>query len=326
MAALSQVAIIGLGLMGSSLGLALHRLPRPPRVVGFDIDPDHTRQALRLRAVDAYAGALDEVVRDADLVVIAVPVRSVEAIFRDIAAHLRHGCVVTDTGSTKQAVCAWASELLPSHAAFVGGHPMTGRLTGGVAEASADLFQGVLYCLTPGPSTSPQAIDLVVQLVQSVGAHPYFLDPREHDSLVAGISHLPYLIASTLVDTLAAERGWQEMSTLAAGGFATTARLAEGDPQMYADICLTNREAILHYLDRYLEALTEVRAAIARGDEGLRERFHRAQQRHREWRMRREDGQPSASRAVEMPSSSLLVPRGLDRFLGRRDDQPTERR
>lgn len=309
-----RVAIVGTGLIGASLGLALKALPRPPAVVGFDISGDSRRAASRLRAVDRTAGNLVEAVRDAELVVIATPVRSIELVLREIAPFLPPGAVVTDTGSTKAAVVIWAEEFLPPHATFVGGHPMTGKATAGVAEADARLFQGTVYCLTPSTRTDASALDRLVHLVEGIGAVPYFLQPDEHDALVAGVSHLPYVLSSALMESVGTDEGWREMSQLAAGGFATATALAEGDPQMFADIVLTNRQHVVRQLERLLVHLSELKELIAAGDEGVRQWFETAQRLRLEWLASRQgEGEPIPKEELRPPS--LLFPSGLGDWL-----------
>src|SRR5262249_25064276 len=150
--------------------------------------------------------------------------------------------VVTDTGSTKEKVVAQAAGAAPA-LAFVGGHPMAGRLTQGTQDADAALFDGTVYCLTPVESTPPDAVARVVARGAATGAGPPPLAPAEHDGLAAAASPLPSLLASALMAQASGDPAWRERAALAAGGFATTTRLAEGEPEMYADICLTNRDA-----------------------------------------------------------------------------------
>src|SRR5215210_1711530 len=207
-----RVAIVGLGLIGASLGLALHRLPQPPRVVGYDLDRDARTRAARRHAIDQTAFDATEAVKDADLVILATPVRAVAPLLADLAPHLAPDCVVTDTGSTKEQIVRAAAEAAP-HVAFVGGHPMAGKLTHGSDDADAELFVGTVYCLTPTVDTPRIAIERVTDLIEAVGAQPKFLDAAEHDGLVAAVSHLPYLLSSTLMAAASGDAGWREMAT-----------------------------------------------------------------------------------------------------------------
>jgi prephenate dehydrogenase len=320
--ALERVAIIGLGLIGASLGLALHRLPQPPRVVGYDRDGEARRVAARRHAADRVAFSAEDAVADAELVVLATPVRAVVPLLAEIGPHLAPRCVVTDTGSTKEHVVAQAAEVAPD-VAFVGGHPMAGKLTQGTNDADPALFEGTVYCLTPVADTPGPAIERVVQMVEAVGARPHFLAPAEHDGLVAAISHLPYLLSSTLMTSTGTDAGWREMATLAAGGFATMTRLADGEPEMYTDICLTNREAILRQLDRYAAVLDDLRSAIAAGDEDLRARFADARERHQTWLRERSDPSGDDSATAELRAHNPFFPqRWQDALRGRRPSRP----
>jgi prephenate dehydrogenase len=317
--AFQRVAILGTGLIGSSLGLALKQLSPPPQVIGFDLSSDSRRSASGKKAVDRATGNLLDAVRDADLIVVSTPVRSIELIFQEIAPLLRPGAVVTDTGSTKRQIMDWASAILPEHVSFVGGHPMTGRATAGVDGASAELFQNAVYCITPLPSADPKAVDQVIKLVEAIGSVPYFVEPGEHDGLVAGISHLPYVLSASLMRSVAKDRGWREARTVAAGGFATATHLVDGDPRMFADICLTNREQIARQIDRIVDELTDLRAAIERADDRIFERFSEAQQLHLEWLAGRGNEETPAISTDDLKPQNLFFPGKLGEILRRGD-------
>lgn len=303
-----QVGIIGLGLIGSSIGLALRRSQRPPRIVGYDLAPDATRAALKLHAVDRAAAGLMEVLRGTDLLVLATPVRAIISTLETIGPYVPAGCVVTDTGSTKLAIVEAATRLLPAGASFVGGHPMTGRLTAGSDGPSATLFQDTTYCLTPTAAAGAEEVQRVVRFVESLGAVPYFLDAAEHDGLMAGVSHLPYLLSAALMSTLAADSGWRELATLAAGGFTTVTRLVEGDPRMFTDVCLTNREAIARRLDDLIRQLTSLRELIAAGDEALEARLARAREARAAWEQVRIGGaEPPLPTPSPLPGMGSLL-------------------
>jgi prephenate dehydrogenase len=271
-----HVAIIGTGLIGASLGLAIREASPGVRITGFELGSDAQRTASRLKAVDSFAPSLPHAVRDADLVVVATPVRSIELVFREMRDDLPPGVLVSDTASTKADVLRWAAELLPAGTSFVGGHPMTGRLTGGSGDPVGTLFQQTVFCIVPSATAEASLVQRFVNLTEGIGAVPYFVDAAEHDGLVAGISHLPYIASVMLMRCIAEDRSWREMRSLAAGGFATATQLAAGNPTMYADICLTNREPILRQLDQYIERLRELRHRIDDGDETILEEFTEA--------------------------------------------------
>src|SRR4051812_34839769 len=197
--AFRRIGIIGLGLIGTSLGLAVRRNGSAPEIVGFDINPDNLHRAARQGAITRSCGTLGEVCEGADVVVLAPPVRAILRLLPEIAPHIQPHTLVTDTGGTKAEIVRVAESALPAHAAFVGGHPLAGRLTAGVDESSGEMFRGATYCLTPTPTVAPWAIDNAVHLVEELGAQPHFLTPDEHDALLAGASHLPYFAAAAIV-------------------------------------------------------------------------------------------------------------------------------
>lgn len=319
--AFNHVAIIGTGLIGASLGLAIRATSPDTRIVGFDIGRDSQRMATRAKAVDQFAATMDAAVHDAQLVVIATPVRAIEHVLRELAGSIQSDTLVTDTASTKAQVLAWAGAHLPPNVSFVGGHPMTGRLTTGSPEPLATLFQNTVYCIVPAAQADTNRVQRFVQLVEAIGAAPYFVDADEHDGLVAGISHLPYLASVALMRSIASDRSWREMSTVAAGGFASATQLAAADPLMYTDICLTNRGPILRQLDRYLEQLTAMRRMIERGDESLRDAFTEAQTARDTWI----NGQTSSDQPEDdLRGPSIFSTGKLGSLLrGRRDREPS---
>lgn len=252
-----RAEVIGTGLIGASVGMALRRAGW--FVTGSDLDPERSERALAL-------GALDAVGEDptAALTVVAVPVGAVPAAARRA---LSHGGVVTDVGSVKAPVVAAVDDPR-----FVGGHPMAGSEALGPEGARADLFDGAVWVLTPTARTDSAANAMVHSVLRSLGADVVTLDPAQHDRMVATISHVPHLVAATLM-RLASDRGSSEASLLrlAAGGFRDMTRVAAGDPAMWIDICAENRSAILDVLDSLVESLVDVRRIVADGDAAVLE-------------------------------------------------------
>jgi prephenate dehydrogenase len=270
-----RVAIVGLGLIGGSLGLALKNAQAGPvpSVIGWDQDAAARAGARARGAVDAAPDDLAAAVADADLVVVAVPVLGVRDVFRAIAPALRPSAVVTDVASTKVAVCGWAAEYFPGK--FVGGHPMAGSELSGVGNARADLFTGATYCLTPEPATPPSLVETGMAMVNAVGARPLVLDPEAHDRAVAAISHLPFLLSTALVEVASASPEWELFRRLAAGGFRDVSRLASADARMHHDICLTNAQEIRPWIEAATEALQSLARALD-DSPALLDRFERA--------------------------------------------------
>jgi prephenate dehydrogenase len=290
--ALRQVSILGLGVIGSSLGLALRRGNPKLQLVGFDIDSETLHRAVRSGAVDRSCGTLAEACRSSDAVVLATPVRAILQLLPEMAAHVEPETLVTDTGGTKAEIVRVAESALPPGAAFVGGHPLTGPLTARVGEPSAKLFDGAVYCLTASSNVPDWAMDLAVELVQTSGAQPHWLDAEEHDGLLAAVSHLPYFASAALVGAVAAQSAWQEMGTMAAGGFRAVSAPTESDPQVWTDVAATNRDNLVRQLDLLLDRLTQLRQLVASGDESLLQELRAAQAAHRGWLAQRGEAPP----------------------------------
>ncbi|MDQ6674174.1 MAG: prephenate dehydrogenase [Chloroflexota bacterium] len=319
MQAAHRVAILGTGLIGSSVGLAIKAARPQTQIVGYDASGDHLRRAQAVKAIDRRA-SLRDALADADLVIVSVPVGSMKALFEEMAPLLPVQALVMDTGSSKAQVLQWAETLLPDGVRFVGGHPMAGKTETGPDAADAKLFQGAVWCLAPLPSTQRDAIDDAVRLVESLGASPYFLDPDEHDGLVASVSHLPYLMSVALIGHLGRERSWRETASLAAGGFAYATHLSDSDPQMFADVMHSNRDNIARRLDLYIAELESLRNAIAADSPELKERFVRAQNLHQDWLVGRAQGQPGESENPLPTTRSMLTGSLFGRF-GARDKE-----
>lgn len=279
-----QVTIIGLGLIGGSIGLALKRWSRENQdalqVVGFDEDMQRQNVAKRMGAIDSSEWSLSKAVANADIVIVATPVQAMREVFSDIAEDLQPGTIVTDTGSTKVDVMGWAKELLPTTVSFVGGHPMAGK-SESLEAADAELFKDATWAICPAVNASEDSIRNVLGIVSATGAESFFVDPVEHDSYVAGVSHLPFVAAISLINAVTDDNAWRDMRTLASSGLKDTSRLALGSPEMHRDIALTNRDAIIRWIDRYVEELQAVRGELeSDGDDtakALFERFERAQ-------------------------------------------------
>ena len=285
-----KVAIIGLGLIGTSIGMALRNAEERDsplgqiQVVGYDENRRATAEARNKLAIDKETPSLAEAVRDAQLVIIAVPVRATQDILRSLVTLATPGAVITDVSSTKVDVLAWAQSLLPDSLHFVGGHPMAGKELSGPAAAESTLFKEVIYCLCPLVTTHPDAVALVEAMVKQIGAKPYFIDPQEHDAYVGGVSHLPFLLSSALVKTVTQRPAWREMAPLAATGFRDITRLAAGSPVMHRDILATNREAMVHWINEMAQVLLDVRDLLEdKQDEELLQLFEEAQQQREEW-------------------------------------------
>lgn len=279
-----RIAIIGLGLIGGSLGLALKKSGwRDAEIIGYARRQKVAAAALKSGAVDTVEMDLQKAVSEADMVIIATPILTIREIFIQIAPALRDKAIVTDTGSTKLQVIQWAKELLPPNINFIGGHPMAGKETSGIEAAEAELFRGRVYCLMPGKETVQEALYTLKDMVTAIGAVPFVMSPEEHDNLVAGVSHLPLLVSVALVLATTQSPVWHKMSKLAASGYRDTTRLASGSPEMHAHICLTNKEAIVSWVDALISELQRLRKMVSKGDANIESVLALAKEVRQEW-------------------------------------------
>ncbi|HVK03383.1 MAG TPA: prephenate dehydrogenase/arogenate dehydrogenase family protein [Armatimonadaceae bacterium] len=264
------MAIVGVGLIGGSLGLALRERGAARRVVAIDRDAETRRIALARGAADAATDDLAGGIAGAELVVLATPVGVTLGLLPRVAAELaaRPNVIVTDVGSVKGAVARAGASAFPQ-GGFVAGHPMAGSERSGVAAAAPDLFAGATWALTPTETTSPGDVARVAGLARAVGALPLLLDPEAHDAAVAVTSHLPHVLAYALGAVAdEAARANPRLFDLAAGSFASATRVAASPPEMWQGIASQNRAALARALRAYVAELEAVRVALESGDDG----------------------------------------------------------
>ena len=267
-----NLAIVGLGLMGGSLALAMR--DHADHITGIDQDERARSYALSQGMVDCATDDLYQGVNPADVVILAAPVRAiVDMLQMRIGSYLRSNTLLIDIGSTKQDIVD-AMANLPIGVNAVGGHPMTGKENGGIEEADAQLYQNRPFVLCPSRRTTPAARLHALSFVETLGATPIEMDAERHDQIVAGISHLPYLLSATLVATIAnqADRD-QAYWELAAGGFRDTSRLAASDVTMMGDILSTNTKAVATLLAQFRMQLAMLETMLIAGDRAIAERF-----------------------------------------------------
>jgi prephenate dehydrogenase len=267
MARIEKLVIVGVGLIGGSFALALKEAGAVGSVIGVGRGAGNIRRALELGIIDV-AGGLDRITfGDADLVLLAVPVGQMRAVMRAIAPLLGGNTVVTDAGSTKQDVVGLARrELKGALSRFVPGHPIAGTEKSGAESAFAGLYRGRRVVLTPLKENERGALALVRSAWERCGANVFELQPREHDAVLAAVSHLPHLLAYALVDQVARNKNAKQLFSYAAGGFRDFTRIAASHPEMWRDICLANKKALVAELDRYGGKLERVRKMLERGD------------------------------------------------------------
>jgi cyclohexadieny/prephenate dehydrogenase len=273
-----RVAIIGLGLIGGSLGYAIKRGGLADHVVGHASSAATRARALELGFVDSVAPSAAEAVKDADLVVLCVPVGALGAVAAEIEKSLKPGATVTDAGSVKTAVIRDVGPFVPEGVHFIPGHPIAGTEQSGPDAAFVELFDGRWCILTPVPGSDRAALAKLTAFWEGCGSKVDVMEPRHHDLVLAIVSHLPHLIAYNIVGTADDLETVTESEVIkySAGGFRDFTRLAASDPTMWRDICLNNKEAILEMLGRFSEDLSAMQRMIRWGDgEGLFNLFTR---------------------------------------------------
>jgi prephenate dehydrogenase len=263
---LNQITIIGLGLIGGSFGLALNKKGQIPTIVGYDLNIASVQKAVAMGAVHWGTLSLKLAVQDADLVIMAVPVGQIKKTSLSILNFLKEGCVIFDVGSTKENLIKEISTILPPHISFIGGHPMAGSERAGISGAKDYLFENAIYVITPKAEEKPESLGKALYVIELIGAKPKIMSPEIHDQAVAGISHLPYLVAVSLVQTVAElERKIPDAPILAAGGFRDTTRIAGGDAVMWRDISLSNQKNLIKMIDSFQKQLEKVKEYLIKG-------------------------------------------------------------
>ncbi len=260
---MERITIIGTGVVGVSMGLALKRANlRNTEIVGSSGDRDALKIAFKAGAYDEETPNLRNAVRGAQMIVLDSPFTQTREILDAIAPIVEDGCVITDTCTAKVKAMEWADQLLPSNVSFVGGRPLIRKPFTKLEDASADLFHGCKYCISPANNADQTAVKTVVGLVELIGAKPLFLDPHEHDSYAVAMEVLPTVLSSAFVTTTSGSESWREMHQIAAATFAEYSRLASEDPLDNEASCYTNVEALVHWLDEYIAELYTYRNMI----------------------------------------------------------------
>ncbi|MDT8451774.1 MAG: prephenate dehydrogenase/arogenate dehydrogenase family protein [Gammaproteobacteria bacterium] len=274
------VCIIGTGLIGGSLALALKQAGFCRRVIGAGRTEATLQKAVELGVIDHYEMDYAVAVKDADIVVVAVPLSAMKHVFEQIAPALSATAVLTDAGSAKQSVIKDAElALAKNFNRFVAGHPISGTEKSGITAAFVDLYKNRKVILTPTDRADADAVKLITEMWQAAGAEVESMSAQHHDMVLAGTSHLPHILAFGLVDCLNNPEEVDEVFRFAAGGFRDFTRIASSDPVMWRDICLSNREDILRMMEKYQQQLQTIHQALQDSDgEALINIFARAKQ------------------------------------------------
>ena len=263
---IKNITIIGLGLIGGSLGLAFKDKGERVMVTGVDADPHTITKALECGAVDYSTQDLIAGVRQADIIFLCVPVLQIMTVVETIIPHVKPGTILTDVGSTKGFLGEQIAKLLPSTIHYVSGHPMTGREQSGIMAADKELFRDKWYILVPEASTSLAGVEMVSKVLAWTGARLTTMNIVDHDQCAAIISHVPHIAAAALVNLLAMYPDLEDNFKLVGGGFRDTTRIASSNADMWADICLTNQVPIIGSLLQLQNLLSEVIQGVQKGD------------------------------------------------------------
>ncbi len=275
-----KICIYGVGLMGGSLALACKKSNPDIEIIGTGRNEAHLKQAQFLGVIDSFSTDLKAALDGVELIVFAMPVGAMEAAFKQVKPFVNDTMVLTDLGSTKGNVVLLANKIFKTFAKnFVPGHPIAGTEKSGAAAAFAELFQKRRVILTPTVLTEPQAIDRVTALWQGCGAEVIEMPVEHHDEVLAATSHLPHMLAFSLVDTLSKMNDKQEIFKYAAGGFRDFTRIASSSPEMWQDICIANAESLVDVIEKFQADLSVLTSAIQSGDkETIAKIFTRAKE------------------------------------------------
>jgi prephenate dehydrogenase len=268
------LAIIGVGLIGGSLARVLREKGVVGEIVGIGRGEANLKKAVELGVIDRYSTDLTAGVEGADFIFIATPVCSIVAILERIAPYLAPGCIVTDGGSVKEELVASCERFMPAGTHFVGGHPIAGTEHSGVEASFATLYENRRCILTPTERTNGEALRTVTRIWETAGSEVILMDVVKHDRVVAAISHLPHMVAYTLVNAVEGyDRFDDSILGYSAGGFRDFTRIASSDPEMWRDIALMNRDAILEMMDFFNKHFGKLRSLVENGDGDGMQRF-----------------------------------------------------
>lgn len=299
------ITIVGLGLIGTSIGLALRREKQDEfDIIGHDRNYSQARNVRKKGAVNKLDWNLINACEQADLIIIATPLEGVRETLELAADYLKDGCVIMDMANLKGPVMGWAEEYLPDSVSFIGTDPIVSPDGQGVEAATPDLFQDALWCVSPAPNATPEAVKLVSDMIYLLGAKPYFLDPFEHDGLVAGVEHLPLMLSSALLRMTFGAATWKELRKVTSAPYESATQLPSTDASFYRDVFLYNRDNVIRWLDLYVDELRSFRKLVADGDaEALSEVFDKAVDARILWLDQRKEGYPDAvASKSEVPS------------------------
>lgn len=261
------IAIAGVGMIGGSIGLALKKAGFKGKIIGFGRRWGSLKRAIDAKAVDSIEMDLSEVMKSADMLIIATPVDTITELTKEAVKYAKKGCIITDVGSTKSKIVEEIESFIPNEIYFVGAHPMAGSHKTGVDFANASLFERNLCIITPTESTNPNAIKIVSDMWQGLGSIVKLMSPEEHDFLISAASHLPHIVAYALVQVANnVENQHGRAIDFASTGFADVTRIASGSPELWTGILLQNSEMIVSMIDKMKSELTEFKSILEAKD------------------------------------------------------------
>ncbi len=310
------ITVIGAGLIGTSMGLALKRAKEPPRLLIHDKEFELSKAAVSQGAFDKAEWNLINACDQADLIILAIPLAGVYPTLKAIAPDLKPGVIISDTTPNKVVVLAYAQELLPAHAHFIGGNPIVHLAGQGQPCASADIFKNQLYCLTPSPTANEEAVQSLVGFINVLGGTPFFMEATEHDGLVTAVEQLPALLSMALLNTLTTQPSWRELRKMAGGLFEQVSAGATGTPETWQESCQANPDLLIHWLDKYMAQLSHLRALLKNGaqaKEALLQQFDQAIVARHNWQV---DCQKSRFISAELLDPPVEVAGFMKRWLG----------
>jgi len=300
----TKITIVGLGLVGRSIGLALAEGTRDYSLIGHDKEPRSATAARKAKAVDGTEWNLLAACDGADVIILALPITAIRDTLQVIVDDLKPGTLLLDTASLKQPVLRWADEILPSNVDFVGGDPVIAAAGLNADDASASLLKGALFSLCPSTKASPSAVRLASGLVERIGAEAYFVDAAEHDGLLAAVEQLPAVLAAALIASTSSSSSWRDMRRMAGGQYEGSTSFASQTPSVHIDACLHNQENLARWIDTYVQELLQWKETIVSGDgERVQAAFEEAMAARLRWLNVRAAGRWEDSDRPETPTS-----------------------
>jgi len=315
------ITIVGTGLIGTSMGMAIiGSRGKEIDVIGHDIDHAQARLAQRMGGVHRAERNLISACSKADLIVLATPASAIRETLQFIRDDLKSGCVITDVAAVKVPILEWAAEILPNDVSYVSGDPILFGDEAGIESARADLFKGAYYAIVPSFKASSESIKLVTDLVAMLGAIPHFIDPHEHDGLIGGTEHLADVVAVTMLAALTKSNGWRDMRKMCGATFDRVTCFSQAEASEYSSRALLNKDNIVRWIESFVQELWEFRRLVDRGDaEAIEQYYKREMDQRLQWLQDRDRGDwGDMPEKTEIPTAGEFMGQMLFGGLGRR--------